>query len=232
MCLNILNIMRRFAISDIHGCAKTFKALLDQIAFSKEDVLYLLGDYIDRGPDSRGVIDHIWVLQEEGYQVHCLRGNHEQMLLDELAEKEIWYNGEPETLKSFDAKANQDIPQPYIEWMEELPYYFELKDYILVHAGLNFKTKFPLQDEHEMIWARHWYDDIDMQWLGKRIIVHGHTPTRILVIKGSVDDLFYIPALDIDAGCAFESFGLGHLCALNLDTKEFTFHANIDKINK
>ncbi|MFT5168289.1 MAG: serine/threonine protein phosphatase 1, partial [Saprospiraceae bacterium] len=64
--------MKQYAISDIHGCAKTFKALLEQISFSKEDVLYLLGDYVDRGPDSKGVIDHIWQLQSEGYTVFCL----------------------------------------------------------------------------------------------------------------------------------------------------------------
>jgi len=51
--------MARFTISDIHGCAETFKKLLNRISFSKEDVLYLSGDYIDRGPDSKGVIDHI-----------------------------------------------------------------------------------------------------------------------------------------------------------------------------
>jgi len=222
--------MRRFAISDIHGCAKTFKALLQRIAFSKEDILFLLGDYIDRGPDSRGVIDHIWELQEDGFTVHCLRGNHEQMLLDELKAQEYYYNGEKATLHSFQVKANQDIPKPYIEWMEELPYFFALDDYILVHAGLNFNSKFPLQDETEMIWIRHWYDNIDRQWLGDRIIVHGHTPTRQLEIKRSVKELDEIPALDIDAGCVFESFGFGHLCALNLDTKEFIFQANVDTV--
>lgn len=223
--------MRRFAITDIHGCAKTFEALLNRITFSKEDVLYLLGDYIDRGPDSRGVIDHIWELQEDGYEVHCLRGNHEQMLLDEINDDEIWYNGEKATLKSFEVKANQDIPKPYIEWMEELPFFFELKDYILVHAGLNFRTKFPLDEPTEMIWIRNWYDDINKKWLGNRIIVHGHTPIRQLVIKRSISELDEIPAIDIDAGCVFESFGLGNLCALNLDTKELTFHANIDGID-
>ena len=110
--------MRRFAITDIHGCAQTFKALLNRISFSKDDVLYLLGDYIDRGPDSRGVIDHIWKLQKEGYQVHCLRGNHEQMLLDEVASKNVWYKGEHATLQSFNANSNKDIPKAYIEWME------------------------------------------------------------------------------------------------------------------
>ena len=70
--------MHRFAISDIHGCAKTFEALLDRIALSTQGELYLLGDYLDRGPDSKGVLDLIFRLQREGYAVHCLRGNHEQ----------------------------------------------------------------------------------------------------------------------------------------------------------
>ena len=52
--------MNKYAISDIHGCLKTFKALLTKLDFSKQDELYLLGDYIDRGPDSKGVIDYIW----------------------------------------------------------------------------------------------------------------------------------------------------------------------------
>ena len=70
--------MRRFAISDIHGCARTFEALLDRIAFTSQDELYLLGDYIDRGGDSKGVLDLIFRFQKEGYAVQCLLGNHEQ----------------------------------------------------------------------------------------------------------------------------------------------------------
>jgi len=81
ICRLSYGIMKKYVISDIHGCAKTFKALVDRISFSREDELYLLGDYIDRGPDSKGVIDHIWDLLETGYTVHCLTGNHEQMFL-------------------------------------------------------------------------------------------------------------------------------------------------------
>ena len=66
--------MRKFAISDIHGCLKSFEALLDKIQLSTSDELYILGDYIDRGPDSKGVIDYIWKLEQEGYAVKCLRG--------------------------------------------------------------------------------------------------------------------------------------------------------------
>ncbi|MEM9260991.1 MAG: metallophosphoesterase, partial [Bacteroidota bacterium] len=73
--------MPRYAISDIHGCAATFRTALKTIAFSQKDELFLLGDYIDRGPDSMGVLEHIWTLQATGYEVTCLRGNHEQMLI-------------------------------------------------------------------------------------------------------------------------------------------------------
>ena len=67
--------MSRFAISDIHGCYKTLLALLDKIAFSKADELYILGDYVDRGPDSKGVIDHIFYLREQGYTVQIGRAH-------------------------------------------------------------------------------------------------------------------------------------------------------------
>ncbi|MCC6412552.1 MAG: metallophosphoesterase, partial [Saprospiraceae bacterium] len=65
--------MKKYAISDIHGCNKTFLALLENLDFSKADELYLLGDYVDRGPDSKGVFDTIFRLQSEGYKVQCLR---------------------------------------------------------------------------------------------------------------------------------------------------------------
>jgi len=74
--------MRQFAIADIHGHLKTFKALLREINFTVFDELFLLGDFIDRGPDSKGVIDYIEELKQTGYTVYCLRGNHEQLCLD------------------------------------------------------------------------------------------------------------------------------------------------------
>lgn len=220
--------MPRFAISDIHGCAKTFKKILHRISLSKEDKLYLLGDYIDRGPDSRGVIDHIWDLKEKGYQVHCLRGNHEQMLLDAYAGDTSNSIILHETLVSFNTTSVKLIPKPYIKWVKDLPYYFKLEDHILVHAGLNFHADAPFEDKKEMLWIRYWYMHIDRQFLGNRIIVHGHTPTHQLEIKKSIHRLGDIPAINIDAGCVFQKNGLEHLCALNLDTKKLVFEANID----
>lgn len=221
--------MPRFAISDIHGCAKSFKALLEKINLTKEDDLFLLGDYIDRGPDSRGVIDHIWELQNEGFKVNCLRGNHEQMLLDEITKVNVWYKGEPTTLASFGVDENIDIPSKYVDWMKKLEYYFDLNDYILVHAGLNFSKKNPLADIQEMMWIRSWYDQIDRDWLRKRIIVHGHTPIKKSVVENSLKNLDHLPVINIDAGCHFESEGLGNLCALNLENRKITFQPNLDK---
>ena len=218
--------MRRFAISDIHGCLKSFQALLQQISYTKKDTLCLLGDYIDRGPDSKGVIDHIWELQEEGYAIHCLRGNHEQMLLNSILSFGSWKDAD--LLASFGVHRNDDIPKSYINWMKQLDYFIELEGYILVHAGLNFKKSNPLKDEDSMIWMRYWYDEINHDWLGKRLIVHGHTPTRLTEIKQSLQNLKRVPVINIDAGCVYKVPGLGHLCALDLDKHQITFQPRID----
>jgi serine/threonine protein phosphatase 1 len=73
-------VMGIWAISNIHGCYHTFKALLEKIGLCKEDELYLLGDYIDRGPGSKEVLDLILKLKSENFNIQCLLGNHEIML--------------------------------------------------------------------------------------------------------------------------------------------------------
>ena len=226
--------MRRFAISDIHGCLQNFKALLEQIAFSTSDELYILGDYIDRGPDSKGVIDHIWYLQKEGYAVFCLKGNHEDMLLKaqySASDLTSWLrNGGKPTLESFGVELVREIPSEYRNWFQDLAYYFEVDHYILVHAGLGFYDKNPLKDKNLMLWIRRWYDDINKKWLGNRIILHGHTPTSALSIRDAVDNLHEVPALDIDNGCVYSRAGLGQLLAFDLGTKELHFHKCIDDV--
>jgi serine/threonine protein phosphatase 1 len=224
------NTLRRIAISDIHGCLKTFYTLLLEIKFSKQDQLYLLGDYIDRGPDSKGVIDYIWQLQQAGYTIFCLRGNHEQMLLDEINKTNSWYNGEPMTLKSFGVDKNEDIPIKYIDWMRHLGYFLEVDDYILVHAGLNFKAENPLGDFHEMLWIRYFQKDIRRDWLGKRIIIHGHTPTTQSAVEKNLLTLEETSALCIDNGCSFLSAGLGHLIAFDMTNRSLYFQPRLDVV--
>ena len=184
--------MRKLAISDIHGCKKSFEALLDRIAFSKGDLLYLLGDYVDRGPDSKGVIDLIWELQRDGYQLECLRGNHEELVLRAASgnftflEKWLKTDGK-DTMDSFGVSQCADIPQEYIRWMDALPYYLEVDNYLLVHSGLDFRLEDPLSDTMEMCWLRDWYHTIRYDWLKDRIIIHGHTPLDVETIDNFVD---------------------------------------------
>ncbi len=221
--------MRQFAISDIHGCLATFKALLEKINFSKTDELYLLGDYIDRGPDSKGVIDHIWHLQDEGYTVQCIVGNHELMLLQVINEAHLlpWWskNGGSQTMASFRQFQPALFPQKYLDFFAGLPYFFELDQFLLVHAGFNFTIADPYSDLHAMAWIRGWYKDLDRNWLGDRIIIHGHTPATQNSLFLQHQNLNQFPVLGIDNGCVYPRKGLGHLCALELGTLELTFEA-------
>lgn len=229
--------MSRYAITDIHGCAKTFKKMLVELNFSKKDKLYLLGDYIDRGPDSKDVLDHIMELQTSGYKVHCLKGNHEEKILlsrHDINQARNWLMwGGKETLESFGVDKINDIDNKYLEWMEALPNIIELPDYVLVHAGLNFLIPDPLVDQYAMRWIRNWYQDINLTWLDGRTILHGHTPMDQKDIEEQLENLLddeqeRAQYLDVDNGCVFDKEGKHQLCAFNMDTKELYFLENVE----
>ena len=209
----------RYAISDIHGCPQTLRLALQEIDFSYEDELFLLGDYIDRGPDSQGVINYIWELEADGLQVVCLRGNHEEMLLEFFRGERLLYDWRP---KSADSKK-------VLDWMDGLPHYHETLGYILTHAGLNFRKENPLEDKASMLWIRHFHADIDLDWLGNRILVHGHTPASAVQIEADIRYMSMNKCTCIDSGCAFTHQGLGFLTVLNLDTMEAKQIRRVDK---
>ncbi|MBL7802947.1 MAG: serine/threonine protein phosphatase [Saprospiraceae bacterium] len=218
--------MRIFAISDIHGCKNTLLALLDKIALSPSDTLYLLGDYINRGPDSKGVIDLIWALSNQGYTLKCLRGNHEQMLLNKVAADHKQTGPGLETqelLHSFGVARALEIPKEYLKWMGDLPHLAELPGYILVHAGLNFQVADSLADTTSMLWIRQWHDLINQKWLGERVIVHGHTPQPHSQTIYDLGELDRKPALCIDCGCALVQAPYGQLCAFDLGNRTLYF---------
>lgn len=228
--------MRRFAISDIHGCALTFNALLEKIQLTKDDHLYLLGDYIDRGSDSRGVITKILELKKEGYQVTSLLGNHEWMLLNSINDYkkfDNWMkNGGSITLDSYKILDNdyiKKIPYDHLEFFRSLEYYVELEDYYLVHAGFNFKDEDPFNDYESMIWIREWHRNIDTSMLNGKKIVHGHVPRVVTNLFADVKNTA-VQAYDIDTGCVYDSSNrLGVLSALNLDDLSIITHNNIDR---
>lgn len=224
--------MRQIAITDIHGCNKTFKALLDKVALTASDELFLLGDYIDRGPDSKGVIDTILKLQEDGFQVTCLRGNHEQMFLDMSqaipGQSFNLYPGLVDTLVSYNCRHPKEIPPRHLEFMNSLAYYHEVEGYLLVHAGFNFSIPDPLQDQEAMLWERHWYTKVDKKWTDNRIILHGHTPTKVEDILRMYASMEVMSTLILDSGCVFRLKGMGQLTAFDMTNRRLYFQDNVD----
>ncbi|NJC26414.1 metallophosphoesterase family protein [Neolewinella antarctica] len=208
----------RYALTDIHGCSKTLAHALEQMNFQVSDELFFLGDYIDRGPDSYGVLQQIWALEERGYKVTCLRGNHEQMLLD-------YHNGKRERYEWTPRRWHRSRT---IDWMNGLKYYHETPGYLLVHAGLNFKSPTPLADKEAMLWERYWYDDIDFDWLAGRTVLHGHTPEPKVMVEATVKNMDKLGRLCIDTGCSHHSWEMGYLTVFNLDTRETRFFAMLD----
>ena len=219
---------RVFIIGDIHGCCKTFKKLIDEkISIKKTDKIYCLGDFIDRGPDSKGVIDFIIQLRKEGFKVHTLRGNHEQFLLksefDEQS-KEIWIrNGGHKTLASFSADSIRQLDTKYLDFFKRTKYYIETKNFILVHAGLNFASSNPLTDKEAMLWIRNF--SVDSDFLNGKLLIHGHTPKhRDFILSQKFES-----SINLDGGCVFnQKEGYGSLFALNFYDRLFIEQKNID----
>jgi serine/threonine protein phosphatase 1 len=221
--------MRSFAISDIHGCSKTFQMLVKKIDLQKKDQLFLLGDYINKGPDSKGVLDFILDLQNKGYQLFPIKGNHDQMLIDAIKGIDIdsWFAEDQKqlTLKSFNVSSPLQIPDFYVHFLNALPLYLETEHYYLVHAGFNFSKASFLQDENWMLNTKSYEVDIS-KTKGKKVI-NGHLPHSleniIQIIHGNEN------AIKIDAGCVYyKNEGLGNLIAFDLDTKDIMVQKNID----
>jgi serine/threonine protein phosphatase 1 len=211
---------RLFAISDIHGCFKPFYELVvNTIKLTKSDQLFLLGDYIDRGKQSKEVIDFIIDLDKQGFNVTTLIGNHEVMLLDSYYNRElepIWFmnNGES-TLLSFGIEDIRNIDNHYLDFFSSLEYYMIVGNIIFVHAGFNDQTINPFADKHSMIWeSRQSYRN---PLLSGKSIIHGHRPNMVSNLKRQIDKKASV--ISIDTGCVYENeMGYGILTALEVNT--------------
>lgn len=223
--------MARYALTDIHGCALTLKALLqEQLKLKKEDELYILGDLVNKGPDSKGVIDYIMQLQNDKYNLTCLRGNHDQMLLDAYRKGDKATNLSAEekqlTLESFGISDYDELPKKYYNFLDSLLYYLELPDYFLVHAGFDFSKKNIFKNKEAMLNIRDY--KVDREALKNKRLLHGHTPTALYTIKKAISHNDY--RINLDAGCVYyKNAPFGNLVALNLDTMELYIQRNIDK---
>lgn len=171
--------MSTYVIGDIHGCLTALETLLHLIDPTPEDTIITLGDYIDRGPDSKGVID-LLIEFSKTRNLITLKGNHEQMLehasLDTLSLMNWATNGGIETLDSFpDCDYIDQIPEPYWDFITNCKLYHETETHILVHAGLDPKLPLEEQTEEDLLWLR--FDNLKPHQSEKTIIC-GHTPDR------------------------------------------------------
>jgi serine/threonine protein phosphatase 1 len=239
-------LSKQWIIPDIHGCNKTLRALFEfYIVPTKDDDLYFLGDYIDRGPDSKGVIDFIRSLQAQGFNVHLLKGNHEESCVKScLEEKELKTNflgfrqrnrsksawkryGGKETMESFGVSDLNDFPDEYIDWMDQAPTHILLDKYALVHAGLDYSLDNPFEDEYSMLWLRDF--DPRPEKIGGRILIHGHVSLHLDEIFIMRDKPQHFGHIDLDNGVYMAGRqGYGNLVALELNSMEIYSQYNID----
>nr|WP_328824627.1 metallophosphoesterase family protein [Mesorhizobium neociceri] len=220
-----------YAVGDVHGCYKELKSLEEKIAldarqFSGRKIIVMLGDYIDRGPQSARVIDHLLALPPEGFLRVCLAGNHEVAMLNYLdgyLSRDRWlavggretlfsYGVDPARLASIypssdevDRRVKEVIPASHIDFLRSLPVLLCSDKFVFVHAGIRPGIDLVAQDEQDLLNIRDEF--FDAAHLLDRFVVHGHTPVDIPRLDGR--------RLDIDTG-AFHS---GRLTAVRIADK-------------
>jgi serine/threonine protein phosphatase 1 len=200
---------RTIVIGDIHGCAEALNALIDVIDPTPDDRLIMLGDYVDRGPDSREVIDRLLALGD-----HCqlvpLLGNHELMLaraFESFDQLIFWlgYGGQ-QTVDSYGGDPRQ-IPREHIDFLRGCRHYFETETHMFVHANYQHDRPLSEQPEETLLW-RHLSQGVPPPHCsGKKAFV-GHTPQ----ISGDILDLGHLAC--IDTYCC----GGGWLTAVDVDS--------------
>lgn len=229
-----------YCISDIHGDYIRYTTMLKMIDFSEDDVLYVLGDILDRGNEGMKILLDMMLRPN----VYPILGNHEYMamqtlkwLSDDITEESLatlssdkiegineWLNvGGMTTIDEF-RKLSDDEKEMVLEYLEEFSLYEEVtvegKDFVLVHAGIdNFSPDKDMEDYelYELIFNK---PDYSQKYFEDKYLVTGHTPTRFIhdEISGHSNNTVFIKNnhIAIDCGCGYDGL-LGAIC---LDTFE------------
>ena len=213
--------LRVYAIGDVHGCLGKLERLLADIesdlntrAPSDHRIIYC-GDYVDRGPDTSGVIELLIRTTKDDDRVTCLYGNHEDEFLGFLSDPRYWADvwlqyGGVETLASYGVNASDflglsadldalrdafeaALPAEHAAFLEGLPRSAHLGDFFFAHAGIRPGVELDAQDDNDLIWIRSefLFDERDHG----AVIVHGHTPHRAVEVKRN--------RINIDTGAVF-----------------------------
>jgi Calcineurin-like phosphoesterase len=180
-----------FAIGDIHGCLDKLERLIaacEAHAAGRPARWVFLGDYVDRGPDSRGVIELLMGRQQaQPGSIVCLRGNHEQMAIMAHADPRampLWLANSGATTQRNYPETKGRIADAHLAWLSALPFCHDDGLRFFVHAGIDLSEPLDRQEDDVMLWMREPFlsecDEVDCG----RFIVHGHTP-----LKGGRPDL-------------------------------------------
>jgi serine/threonine protein phosphatase 1 len=217
-----------YAIGDVHGCLEALLALEHVIAADAETlpgrkVIIMLGDYVDRGPSSAQVIDHLLAPPPAGFERICLAGNHEVLMLDyidgRLTLGEWMPMGAGPTLASYgvdherlshvygsarqvDELIRKAIPAEHVAFLRSLPILVEAPRYIFVHAGLRPGIEMERQSDDDLVFIRNTF--YERAHVMKKYVVHGHTPVAEATREG--------PRVNIDTGAYYS----GRLTALRV----------------
>ncbi|MCR4282896.1 MAG: serine/threonine protein phosphatase, partial [Bauldia sp.] len=208
--------LRLYAIGDVHGCDAMLAEVHGRIAAdlaqrpAADHRIIHIGAYVDRGPESAGVIGRLAALTATDPRVVCLRGNHDQMLIDFLDDPAeggaiFLHNGGKETLRSYGvgnrslsyeklgARLAEAMPPAHRAFLGALPLTVRFGDYLFVHAGIRPGVPLDAQDPHDLIWIR---DEFlcDTRDHGE-IVVHGHTPASAPEVRAN--------RINIDTGAVF-----------------------------
>ncbi len=211
---------RTIAIGDIHGCLAALNALLEAIQPTREDTIVTVGDYVDRGPDSRGVLERLLQL-EQSTNLVALMGNHEEMfiaVLDREMEPYSWLNhGGVETMDSYGFSGDLAcVPQSHRDFLKRMGDFYENDSHFIVHA--NYDPVLPLADQPADLlrWVKISNSLPGPHISGKKAVV-GHTHDR----QGEIFDIPHLVC--IDTYC----YGGRWLTALDLETGKI-WQANPD----
>lgn len=210
--------LRLYAIGDVHGCLDALEAMVGLIA---EDLdrhpapdwrMVLLGDYVDRGPDSRGVLGWVMARVAEGRTTAVL-GNHDAMFLEAMERPdgptlETWLaiGGVP-TIASYGVAPREiptrpggvqavlaaAVPGAHRAFLAGLPLWHRAGDFFFVHAGIDPARPLDAQDPDDLIWIRRPFLDSDAEHAA--VVVHGHTPVETVELRPN--------RIGLDTGCVF-----------------------------
>ncbi len=229
--------LRVYAIGDVHGCLGKLERLLSDIEGDvntcppRDHRIILCGDYVDRGPDTAGVVEILIAMTKDDDRVTCLYGNHEDEFLGFLIDPHYWADvwlqyGGVETLASYGVNASDflglsadldalrdafeaALPAEHAAFLEGLPRSVHLGDFFFAHAGIRPGVALDAQDDNDLIWIRSefLFDERDHG----AVIVHGHTPHRAVEVKRN--------RINIDTGAVFGR----DLTCLVIEGTEFRF---------